>query len=55
MPEGTVLFSHGKPGTMRRLHARVCSFVRDPARKAACINAYSEDKDGLPTLDDLYG
>lgn len=54
-PDGSVIFSHGKPGTTRRLHARVCSFVRDPKRKAACINPYDAERDGLPTSDDLYG
>lgn len=33
-----VIFSCGPSGTRERLKARVCSFVKDADKKAACIN-----------------
>ena len=40
-PENKVLFSYGKPGTLEKLHCRVCKY----AKKPGCINTmYNEKK-----------
>lgn len=44
-----VLFSHGKPGTRARLHARVCQYTTNEK----CINR-NEDLIGVITAEDGY-
>lgn len=48
--QDTVHFSFGKPGSRKRLYARVCRHVND----YRCINA-DENKIGAITADDHYG
>jgi hypothetical protein len=43
-----VHFSHGKPGTKERLHARVCQF----AKKPGCINNLDSERiENIPDQD----
>lgn len=35
-----VLFSFGKPGSKSRLKARCCRYIKDPIKKAQCINDF---------------
>ena len=52
-PQGSVLFSFGKPGSRARLFARVCQFA---LKRGAtdCINQFNPETETIHELD-YYG